>query len=428
MPLNKGAASMINRPDYPTTLIDAASIPEKILDKLKKQTEIILKQVWNKKDTKKTSTAKAIVSGTWLRDGLFKGWSKRRLEVDFDASDHVSLAFMEYNLFHFSNTKELAGLKKLNDLLRNKDKFEIRNFADFKELATPFLNNYNQNWLKTEYNHTVAVGQNASAFHSHWSEKDSITKFIQYQTAGDSNVRSEHAALDGLIFNIEDNEARKLYGPNGHGCRCEYVQYIGKPKKVTSGTKAISILKNNSGQKIDAFLVNRGETKRVFEANQFYIQSNVFDKDINAMTYNMFDLKKYSSMTGLKQLKFDDSITEKNVSKLLKPEKNKDYMGFSDYLKRKMILKADNFEKHTTGKYLKETENRHKMFPYIKDVLNKPDEVYLRKDKGKIQYRYIKFYKNMMFVTDTEVGTEFTVKTWYQSKVGDKIRNGLLIK
>lgn len=44
--------------------------------------------------------------------------------------------------------------------------------------------------------------------------------YLQYQTAGDSRVRPEHAAWDGIVLPIDDAWWQTHYPPNGWGCRC----------------------------------------------------------------------------------------------------------------------------------------------------------------------------------------------------------------
>ena len=424
-----GASEGVNFPAYQgycDHTIEASK--NKTFEELEKQSEAILKELWKKGKTDKYTLSKSLIAGTWLQEGLFSGWGKRRMQVEYNATDHVALAFMEYNLFHFSHARELAGLQELNQLLFDKEKLEIRSFADFKRQAEPLLKQLNKNWLRTERNFAVATAQNASAFQLHWNERNSVTKYIQYQTVGDSNVRSEHRLLHGLIFDINDPDARRLYAPNGHGCRCEFIQYMGNPKKVTKGIEAIEALAldKDTAQKM---LQNRGDIKQVFTANQFYIESKEreFATSISKLDYARYGLKKYADMKGLKTLTLDNSINGDNVNELFKPEKNTTYMGFEDYTKRKMLLEKTDFKKNTSGGKIKPGENRHRLFPHVKDVLKNPDEVYMASQKsGQIEYRYIKFYDEKYLVVDVVVKDSAEIKEWFYTS-DESYRKGLLI-
>lgn len=422
LPLPDGRVeAILNFPDYPesksTNTVTASG--DSVIKKLQEQSEAILKSLWGKKDTDAIVLLKSLISGTWLQDGLFTGWGKRRLDSGYDATDHVALAFMEYNLFHFSHTRELATLQQLNQLLIDKDKLAIRSFSDFKQMATPLLDKVNVHWLKTERNFTVAAAQNASAFQQHWNERDTITPYIQYQTAGDGQVRKSHQALDGKVFRIDDAEARRLYPPIEHGCRCEFVQHVGEPDEITSGADAIKNL-NLDKDKASVMLQNRGELKEVFLSNQHYIKSKWSDyaSHINQLNYSSYGLQKIADING-KSLKLDESLTESKVKKMFKPEKGKSFMGFKDAQERKMILEKADFEANLSKGF--------KLFPHVEEALNKADEIYMTSSKkGQVEMRYVKKYKGESMVVDTVVGDKVQVKSWYTSKE-DKIRTGLLI-
>jgi len=153
------------------------------------------------------------------------------------------------------------------------------------------------------------------------------------------------------------------------------------------------------------------------------------------MNFTDYGLKPWQSIKGkYKNLRLDNSITGDNVSELFKPLKGKDEMGFSDYLGRKIILTQKNFKQHTTGKYLNESEQRHRLFPHVKDVLKSPDEVWLfKKSKKQKQVNYVKLYGNQAVIVNTSLNEEMEaveINTWYKmiEKEEKNIRKGLLIK
>src|SRR5690606_12163233 len=346
--------------------------------------------------------------------------------------DHLMLQMMEHNLFECTSSKTAARLAAMSQLLIDKEKLGIKSFNDFKAAAEKVTNDFNTNWLKTEYNLSVAVGQNSAAWARANSEQD-IIPYVQYITAGDSNVRSSHALLDGKIFSLKDKEAMRLWPPNDFGCRCEMIQYphsVDRSRK-TDGKSATKLL--GDGWSNSQFGINRGDTNKVFTNKQFYHSIKGMPDKIDKMNYkDTYGLKAYSSIKkGLKSLTLDKSITSDNVKELFRidgKQGTKSFMGFEDYLKRKIILKEDVFKTHTKGYYTNKQELRDKMFPHLNKVLSSPDEVYLNGyDKGKFELRYIKFYNNMAYVIDTKIGgNNLEITTWYQMKTEEK-RKGLLI-
>ena len=411
--------------------VPLASGSIRILDDLTSQ---LISQIWNKKQTIGTEGQLIVAEALELVGGLKSGYGTIS---GFNTPDSLAYQLMEYNLFEFSVSKTEARLAAMTDLLIDQDKNEIRSESDFKKLANERTANLNQNYLTTEYNLSVAVGQNSAAYQRFLSEKDTVTSFVQYQTAGDSKVRNEHAKLDGKIFNLSDREAMKLFPPNGHGCRCEFIQYNRTPKdgEVMSGKVAQEMLNSeNANWSNSQFNLNRGDLKEVFTKSQFYSDIKGLPKKLNKMTFDKYDLPKWSEFkSDLNTISLDESITAENVKELFKKDKSGSFMGFKDYYGRKMVLSEKNFDFHTKGKYVKANENRHQLFPHIKEVLNSPDEVwYNTQDKldGKFQSRYLKFYNDMILVIDCEMTAKgLEVKTWYQAKKEDlNLRKGLLVR
>lgn len=408
----------------------SASAKTKIIEDL---TTKLQEALWNEENTVGIEGQIITEEGLQLLDGLKSGYG---ITAGYNTPDTLAYQLMEYNLFEFSASKTEARLATMSELLIDKEKNQIRSESDFKKLANEKVKDLNDNYLTTEYNLSVAVGQNSAAYHRFLSEKDTVTSFVQYQTAGDSKVRDEHAKLDGRIFNLSDREAMKLFPPNGHGCRCEFIQYnkTPKPGEVMSGKVAQEMLNSeNASWSKSQFNLNRGDLKEVFTKQQFYSDIKGLPKKINEMTYEKYDLKSWDSFkSGLKKLSIDDSINADNANELFKTVENEKFMRFKDYYDRKITVKKSTFDFHTKGKYLKAEEIRHQLFPHLKDVLNNPDEVWYNEPDlgGAFQSRYLKFYNDTILVVDCEMTKEgLNVKTWYKAKKEDlSLRKGLLIR
>lgn len=393
----------------------------------------ILQGVFNDKDVFKETIRKGIAAGGQYRDGLFDGWGERRLNIAYNATDHRALALMEQNLFTFSSLKEKAAVLQLNRLLVDKEGKKLREYSDFKKVAEPFLNRMDVQYFGTEYNFAVATGQTASAYHQFLSEKDTVTSFVQYLTVGDDRVRNSHRALHGKIFSLDDPEARRLWPPNDFGCRCEFIQYPSRPSKdiITSGKQGIQLIDWNDKQ-AKMFSVNRGDIGQVFLQNQMYLKDLGFASDIRKMTFDRYGLDTWENNRKKYQpVNLDTTITPDNAGELFTPEPGTNYMGYEDYLNRKLILKEDVFKEHISEPYTGEGELRHQLFPKVKEAITDPDEVYLfNYKKGIYQMRYIKFYQDKVLIVPANIGNNgLEIMTWYQMKVKDQaVRNGLLIK
>lgn len=185
-----------------------------------------------------------------LYKGVEKGYGKKLINLDYETPDAKKLAFMQRNVFVFSAYKSYQNVVEVNKALYD-DKGNIRPFSEFKKLATTIDEAFNKRYLETEYNLSVLSGRAASQ----WQEFESMADtypLLQYQTIGDSNVRPEHAQLDGVIRPINDAFWRTFYPPNDWGCRCDVIQVTDEdakptPKENISTPEMKEIFKNNVG-------------------------------------------------------------------------------------------------------------------------------------------------------------------------------------
>lgn len=388
--------------------------------------------IWNKEDIIGLEGTMIVDEALQLVNGLKSGYGTI---TGYNTPDTLAYQMMEYNLFEFSASKTEARLAVMTDLLIDKEKNAIRSYPEFEKLASEKTKDFNKNWLESEYNLSIAVGQNTAQYHRFIAEKDDFP-FVEYQTAGDSKVRSQHAKLEGKIFNLSDKEAMKLWPPNGHGCRCEFLQTNKKPKEVTSGAVGQELMQAADPKwKNSQFEINRADLKQVFTKKQFYSDIKGLPEKLNEMTFDKYDLPKWESFkSDLNPIELDKTITADNVKELFKKEKDSKFMGFKDYFGRKMILTESNFNKHIKGFYLNKEENRHQLFPHLNDLISNPDEVWYnspgKKIYNKFQSRYIKFYGDMVLIADCEMTKGgLQINTWYQAKKEDlNLRKGLLIR
>lgn len=396
-------------------------------DNIRKKVKKLVRAVYDNKNIPGAKgdliASEALLMVKGLRDN-FKTYNP------YTGPDQLVLQMMEYNVFEFSASKTEARYASMTELLTDGEN-GIRDYGEFEKLCLEKTDDLNTAYLQTEYNLSIAVGQNSAAYVRFMAEKDTVTHLVQYQTVGDDNVREAHAILDGKIFDLNDKEAMKLWPPNGFGCRCEMLQYIGSGKAISGKTATDLIYSRDVNYKNSQFEINRGDLKQVFTKKQFYSDNKGLPADLNAMTYDKYGLKKWSDLKAdLKPLVLDKTITADNAKELFKKEKDSDYMGFSDYLNRKMILQEKTFNSNTSGKALK--EDKHQVFPHLKDILNSPDEVWMNGlDKSKFTSNYVKFYQDRAVVVKVNLNDQMEgleITDWYNLNNDAKQRTGIKIK
>jgi len=162
----------------------------------------------------------------WTAQQLFKGVTKG-FGGDFDAFYHDDpdsnmLAHLETNVHVFSAFKTYQTLRQATDQLTDKDG-NVKSFAQFRNDVSAINDQFNVNWLNTEYNQAIASSQMASLWVDIESNADALP-LLKYHTAGDGRVRPAHALLAGIIKPVNDEFWNSYYPPNDWGCRCDVIQ------------------------------------------------------------------------------------------------------------------------------------------------------------------------------------------------------------
>lgn len=145
--------------------------------------------------------------------------------MKYNDPDWNMLANLDKNVYQFAAAKNYQQLKDIT--LAVKDGDQIRSFKEFRDIANKISFQYNETWLKTEYNQAIAGGQMAGRWTDFESNKESMPN-LQYITAGDDRVREEHAMLDGVVKPVDDPFWDTYYPPNDWGCRCDVMQLPGE--------------------------------------------------------------------------------------------------------------------------------------------------------------------------------------------------------
>lgn len=187
--------------------------------------------------------------------------------LSFEASyQYQSLAEeLRANAASFAAFKNHNEQQTLFDLLTNADG-KPRSWSEFKKEAMPVTQDYNMNWLQTEYNQSVASAQMAEKW-AGFADNADIYPNLEYRAVMDGQTRPEHAVLNGIVRPINDPFWNSNYPPNGWGCRCSVVQ----TDKAESETKDFTPQKG--------FDFNPGKDKKLFSDSNGY-RADVTKKDV----------------------------------------------------------------------------------------------------------------------------------------------------
>ncbi|MDR0872997.1 MAG: DUF935 family protein [Prevotellaceae bacterium] len=115
------------------------------------------------------------------------------------------------NLLKFSGAKSYNLIQQIADLHKGKVAKEI-----FVEQAKKLVNAHNETWQAVEEKFAANSASSARDFQAYQQDAD-LYPNLKFRTMGDSNVRPEHAANEGVIKPI--NQWTKI-PPLDCGCRC----------------------------------------------------------------------------------------------------------------------------------------------------------------------------------------------------------------
>ncbi len=215
------------------------TIPKLHLDEIKKQAEKAIRDIYHKKvKAGQIHTGLLNATGRCLEDAMSQGYG----QVDWNTPDAEMYQSLRQNVWHFSAAKNYQQVKDLSALLIEKNRLgeRVRTFSEFRDACRKANRKFNETWLKTEYNQAIGGATMAARWVEFQKNADAMP-MLKYVTVGDSNVRDEHALLDGTKRPVNDPWWNSYYPPNGWGCRCD-VQQLSNPKaKATSNPPQIGI-------------------------------------------------------------------------------------------------------------------------------------------------------------------------------------------
>ena len=171
------------------------------------------------------------------------------------------------DLYIFSGFRTYHELKESAERLLRPDG-SLKPFSEFYQDTLKVRDKYNKAWLKAEYNYAVRTADAAARWAEIEKDKEHID--LLYETVGDSNVRPDHAALEGVCLPVDDPFWSIAYPPNGWNCRCRVLRVAkGSHPYSNSGEATEAFIESTSG-KSELFRYNPGKEQRIFSDKHPY--------------------------------------------------------------------------------------------------------------------------------------------------------------
>jgi SPP1 gp7 family putative phage head morphogenesis protein len=215
-----------------------------------------------------------------LLHGLYQGYGATLTELVEKQVDPKVLRNLATNIYRFSAAKTFQNVYDMQSGLYV-DGYKV-SFADFKKQASQIFDEYNKNWLQTEYNTTIMSATGAAQWEQFDKTKDQFP-LLQYQTAHDGRVRPEHAALDNIVKPVNDSFWNSYFPPNGWNCRCDVIQ-------LTEGDVTVLTPEDKKLIKEDVPLIfrnNPGKSGAIFADHHPYFEVEDKYQSLKANNFNL---------------------------------------------------------------------------------------------------------------------------------------------
>lgn len=230
--------------------------------------------------------------GNYLKKGLYEGYgfslsslSEEIGKGKMNLEDLELLAEMRANVYMFSAAKTYQQVKEMTAALVDSNGTVVP-YSQFKEQANQIFEQYNQTWLKTEYD--TAIGQGQSAMSWRQIEKDAeLLPLLKYDAILDENTSDICRPLDGLVAPVNDPVWKRIMPLNHFNCRCIVRQLREGQEAITSEAKKATMFNDATEKMQDVFKMNAGMDGYVFKKDHPYFTVPKKDKELAENNYNL---------------------------------------------------------------------------------------------------------------------------------------------
>ena len=157
-----------------------------------------------------------------LQKGLFRGFGGTLADFPEKSADFKILTRLNENINSLSAAKTFQFVKDSDNLILDAAG-NLRPFTDFRTDVKKIYDIQYENWLKTEFETTLAGAQSAVQWQDIQRDKKTLP-LLQYRTAGDNRVRPLHSAWDGIVKPVDDPFWDTHNPPTDFNCRCIVIQ------------------------------------------------------------------------------------------------------------------------------------------------------------------------------------------------------------
>lgn len=259
-------------------------------------------------------------SGQILNAGLFSTTYKALLDsveqgygqVQYGMPDFEFVRQLQNSAKFFAARKTALQVIQLTALVGNPENGTRRSWAEYKKLAKGVVGNYNQTWLKTEYDAAVRSARAARQWKDFEKTKHLFPNLIYRKTVS-ANPDTEHLRYVGITLPMEHPFWNYHTPPLRWNCKCSLkntdAEITAIPSNIDTTDPVEPAFQNNPGQTGELFNIPQttyaNQTQNISdEAIQSELKTRIFPK-------LDFSVNIYQSQNG-GRLQVHPSVVEKD--------------------------------------------------------------------------------------------------------------------
>lgn len=194
----------------------------------------------------------------YLKQAIYEGFGGGLSDFRVDSVDYGMVSDLRDNIYMFSAAKTYNEVRDMSILAGS-----VPDYQTFRKEVMSIYEQYNLDWLKSEYNTAVASADMANKWLK--IEKDAdVLPMLRYDT---TEVACPICApLNGTVRPIGDAFWSTYYPPNHFNCMCVALQ-------EPADTKITQIVPSTETEMQDIFKMNVGQSRIIFLPEHPYFTS-----------------------------------------------------------------------------------------------------------------------------------------------------------
>lgn len=270
-----GSTKVIKLADDDPYRIDLDNLLQQAIDELYNNAK-------NEKDQPVVSKPLFSITNAALQQGIDKAFD----EPEFGKKNAEFINEFKRNAAVFSAFKNHQQTKEIATLIIDEDG-NMRSFRKFKKLALEISKDYNQNWLRTEFNTAVKAARSAVNYRKMLETKD-LYPNLEYVRTTAVHPRELHLDWVGTVLPIDHPWWDTHMPPSDWNCSCSVKQTDKEITDVPEPGGEKPTFKNNPGKSAEFVKIDKTtyyeETKKSDRKLVIDIAKDLFKEYLDSIT------------------------------------------------------------------------------------------------------------------------------------------------